>query len=284
MAKKPHLIYGTAWKEDATADLVSSAVKRGFRFIDTACQPKHYNEAGVGEGWSSAAKELGLERGDLWLQTKFTAVGGQDPNNLPYDKESPLEVQIRTSLEVSLKNLKTSYLDSWVLHSPMETMDETLQVWRVMEEGVEQGKVRQLGVSNCYSLDDFQTIYQNARIKPAVLQNRFYAESNFDTKLRKFCDAQDIQYQSFWTLTANRHALKKPEVVEMAKNRGLTPQTYLYAFLMSMGYVAPLDGTTNPAHMAEDVALMKRLQGGENPFDDESEFMKFAELLGMPDV
>eukprot|EP00980_Cylindrotheca_fusiformis_P007072 scaffold1482_cov120-Cylindrotheca_fusiformis.AAC.14 len=284
MVKKPHLIYGTAWKKDDTSDLVYKAVKTGFRFIDTACQPKHYNEAGVGLGWSSAAKDLGLERSDIWLQTKYTSVGGQDPTNFPYDPSSPIEEQVRSSLDVSLKNLKTTYLDSWVMHSPMKTMEKTMKAWRAMEEAVDQGKVRQLGMSNCYTLEEFKSIYQQARIKPAVLQNRFYADSDFDTELRKFCKDAGIQYQSFWTLSANRHALNKPEVKQMAKQRGLTPQTFLYAFLMSLGYVTPLDGTTNQAHMTEDVALMKRLQGGEKLFDGESELRQFAKLLGMPEL
>jgi hypothetical protein len=38
------LQYGTAWKKDRTADLVAKAIKAGFRHIDTACQPRHYNE------------------------------------------------------------------------------------------------------------------------------------------------------------------------------------------------------------------------------------------------
>jgi len=59
---KPFLMYGTAWKEGETARLVQQAVTSGFRFIDTACQPKHYNEAGVGAGWKAAAAELGLDR------------------------------------------------------------------------------------------------------------------------------------------------------------------------------------------------------------------------------
>jgi diketogulonate reductase-like aldo/keto reductase len=44
----PPIFYGTAWKKDKTADLVDLAIRSGFRAIDTACQPKHYNEAGVG--------------------------------------------------------------------------------------------------------------------------------------------------------------------------------------------------------------------------------------------
>ena len=123
---KPYIVYGTAWKKERTAELVNQAVTAGFRFIDTACQPKHYNEAGVGNGWTSAAQELNLDRDDFWLQTKFTSINGQDPNNVPYDKTAPIEEQIRTSLQVSLKNLHTTYLDSWVMHSPERTIEKTI--------------------------------------------------------------------------------------------------------------------------------------------------------------
>ena len=107
-ADLPHLIYGTAWKKSATADLVSEAVSSGFRFIDTACQPKHYDEALVGRGWRSAADRLGLSRQDIFLQTKFTAVGGQDPEDVPYDVGAPLEEQVRQSVRASLRNLQVS--------------------------------------------------------------------------------------------------------------------------------------------------------------------------------
>ena len=281
---KPHLVYGTAWKKDDTAMYVSQAVKAGFRFIDTACQPKHYNEPGVGNGWTAAAAELGLGRSDIWLQTKYTSIGGQDRNNMPYDPHSPIREQVETSLATSLKNLHTDYLDSWVMHSPFRTFEETMEAWRVMEEAVDAGKARQLGMSNCYDLEEFRTLYQQARIKPKVLQNRFYADSNFDTELRQFCKDHGIRYQSFWTLTASRHALATPQAQSLAKEHGLTPQTYMYAFLMTLGYVTPLSGTTSQEHMAEDVAIMERMQGGEVFFHNEEELRRFAQILGMPDL
>mmetsp|Transcript_24154 Transcript_24154/g.57111 ORF Transcript_24154/g.57111 Transcript_24154/m.57111 type:complete len:403 (-) Transcript_24154:206-1414(-) len=298
-SKQPHLIYGTAWKKDMTSHHVHQAVKSGFRFIDTACQPRHYNEKLVGDGWTSAAHELGLERHQIWIQTKYTPPSGQDPNDMPYDPTSDLKEQAKTSLEVSLANLKTDYLDSWVLHSPFEVFEDTMRVWRVMEQAVDDGYVKQIGISNCYDLTVFQTLYQQANHKPAVLQNRFYEESNFDTELRKFCRARGVQYQSFWTLTANRHALATQEVKELAASKNLTPQTLLYAFLMSLSrdggaavggssgddgfYITPLDGTTNPEHMVEDVTMMERLQNGEKIFT-QSEIKHFAKLLGMPDL
>jgi len=283
MVNKPHLVYGTAWKKDQTARLVSEAVKTGFRFIDTACQPKHYNEAGVGHGWTAAAQELGLARSDLWLQTKFTAVPGQDPNNIPYDKNLPVAEQAKVSLGVSLKNLRTDYLDSWVMHSPLPSFEETMAVWRVMEKAVDEGKVKQIGISNCYDIETFGLLYKQARHKPSVLQNRFYADTNFDWELRRFCRDRNIKYQSFWTLSANRKALATPEVKALAEAKGLTAQTYMYAFLMSLGYVTPLSGTTSPIHMAEDVAVMERMQGGEHFFTEHDQ-KNMAKILGMEKI
>jgi hypothetical protein len=46
----PRIFYGTGWKKSDTGSLVRAAIRRGFRGIDTACQPKHYHEPGVGAG------------------------------------------------------------------------------------------------------------------------------------------------------------------------------------------------------------------------------------------
>jgi diketogulonate reductase-like aldo/keto reductase len=279
---KMHLIYGTAWKKDDTARLVADAVRSGFRFIDTACQPKHYNEPGVGQGWSEAAAELGLTRQHFYLQTKFTSVSGQDPKAIPYDRTKPIEEQVKESLQVSLKNLRTDYLDALVLHGPYPSMASTLKAWRTMESFVEQGTVRLIGVSNMYDLAEFQELYDKAKVKPSILQNRFYAESDFDTEIRAFCKEKGILYQSFWTLTANRDALATPEIRKLAKDKGLTPQTLMYAFMMTLGHT-PLDGTTSLQHMQEDIALESRIKGGEKIFANEDEVRKMAEVLGMPD-
>jgi len=283
--KSNFLVYGTAWKKELTAKYVNQAIHTGFRFIDTACQPKHYNETGVGEGWTTAAKELGLERSDLYIQSKYTSYGGQDPMDVPYDHTAPLEEQVKTSLEVSLRNLQTTYLDTLVLHSPLETIEDTMLVWRTMETFVDQGKALRLGISNCYDVNMFKAIYEMARVKPAVLQNRFTADLNFDTELRAFVKSKGgIWYQSFWTLTASRHALANSQVQELAALHHLTPQTYMFAFLLSLGYVTPLSGTTSIHHMADDVAVMERIQGGEVFFETETDLRRMAQLLGMPDL
>jgi diketogulonate reductase-like aldo/keto reductase len=72
----PRLIYGTAWKKERTTDLVVQAILAGFRGIDTACQPKHYSEALVGDALDVLASKHNIPRESLFVQTKFTSFSG----------------------------------------------------------------------------------------------------------------------------------------------------------------------------------------------------------------
>jgi len=65
--KIPRVVYGTAWKKDRTAMLVYQALKAGFQAIDTAAQPRHYNEAQVGEGIRRAITEGVVRREELYV-------------------------------------------------------------------------------------------------------------------------------------------------------------------------------------------------------------------------
>lgn len=68
-ASLPVLIYGTAWKQDQTAELVHQALNAGFRAVDTAAQPKHYREDLVGAGIRQAIAEGTVRREDLYVST-----------------------------------------------------------------------------------------------------------------------------------------------------------------------------------------------------------------------
>lgn len=249
--RMPRLLYGTAWKGQRTAMLVASALQAGFRGFDTAAQPKHYDEAGVGAGLAAVARPA---REALYLQTKFTPPTGQDRERLPYALTAPLATQIEQSLASSLRNLCTTYLDALVLHSPLESRARTLLAWRAMEQLVGSGGVRQLGISNCYALAEFDALYRAATIKPAVLQNRFYARTRHDRELRAYCHAHNVVYQSFWTLTANPDALASSTLRILAERHGRTPAQILFRYLTHID-VVPLTGTQSTVHMREDLAI-----------------------------
>jgi len=70
----PSVVYGSAWKKERTEEFVSAALLRGYRGVDTANQPKHYNESGVGAALASVYATGLLQREQLFLQTKVRAM------------------------------------------------------------------------------------------------------------------------------------------------------------------------------------------------------------------
>lgn len=253
--RMPKIIYGTAWKQERTADLVKLALQTGFRGIDTACQPKHYNEAGVGAALTDVLGETS-SRADLYLQTKFTSVDGQDPQRIPYDAKAPLAEQVKQSIQTSLVNLGVEYLDCLILHSPLAKHRHTMEVWDAMSLLIGQGTVRQLGISNCYDLKNLERIVREADVKPAVLQNRFYADTGYDRKLREFCSSHEMAYQSFWTLTANPKILAHERLLQLATTYQRSPEQIFFRYLTQIG-VIPLTGTASVSHMQEDLAIFE---------------------------
>jgi diketogulonate reductase-like aldo/keto reductase len=251
----PPLLYGTAWKKEETARLVELAIENGFRGIDTACQPRHYNEKHVGDALHNLFLK-GFKRSDIFLETKFTPKEGQDPNTIPYNPKESLTQQVVSSFEKSKENLQTSFIDSYVLHSPLFPFSDLLEVWRAMETLFEKKEVGQLGISNCYDLSTLEKLYEKATIKPSVVQNRFYNQSNYDKEIRLWCKSKGIIYLGFWTLTANPHILNSQTLFELSRKYKKTTAQIFYRYL-TQNNIVPLIGTTNVEHMKEDMAIFE---------------------------
>jgi len=251
--KTPNMIYGTAWKKENTTNLVFEALKQGFRGVDTACQPKHYREDLVGLGLLKAY-EMGIKREEIFLQTKFTPIDGQDQTNMPYLATDEIEIQVEKSFETSQKNLKTSFIDAYILHSPVFPGTKLLKVWQTMESFYDKKEVGQLGISNCYDLDVLVYLYNHARIKPTIVQNRFYAQSGYDKTIRAFCMENNMTYESFWSLTANPNILASKLLENLANKYQRGVSEIFYRFLNHINIV-PLNGTTSTQHMRADLQI-----------------------------
>jgi len=248
----PSFMYGTAWKEAATTQLVQLAVASGFTAIDTANQLIHYQEALVGEALQALGKK-GIERDTLFLQTKFTSVDGQD-HRTPYDASADLTTQVRQSFDSSLTHLCTDYVDSYVLHAPFSRRglgDADWEVWAAMEDIYRSGKTKMIGISNV-SAGQLAQLCEQANVKPMVVQNRCYAALGWDKEVRDICQAHGIIYQGFSLLTANREVLIYPEIQKIAKRLGAGPAQIIFRFAMQIGML-PLTGTTSEQHMKEDL-------------------------------
>ncbi len=248
----PSFIYGTAWKEDTTTDLVEKAVSAGFSAIDTANQPRHYQEHLAGEALLKLARN-GISRDELFLQSKFTPANGHD-HRTPYDPSLDLTTQVRQSFESTLKNLHTDHLDSYLLHGPYSQPglgNEDWEVWSAIEEFYKTGKARFIGISNV-NIIQLKLLTEKAEVKPMVVQNRCFANRGWDREVREFCKEHQIAYEGFSLLTANPFVMQNPEVQSIARELGRTPEQVVFRFSMQVG-MTPLTGTTSEQHMKEDL-------------------------------
>lgn len=185
----PSIGYGTGLLIEGCESAVSEAIALGYRHIDTA---RFYeNEHLLGKILSSLLSSNKIKRSDLFITTKVW-------NNLNSDAES--------DLRKSLKDLQLDYVDLCLIHWPFGTIDENYQIkqhplhiyWKQLEQCVEKGLVRSIGVSNfnCQSLCDLLSF---AKIKPVVNQIEVHPYLSQE-KLVKFCQKQNIHIISYCSL------------------------------------------------------------------------------------
>jgi diketogulonate reductase-like aldo/keto reductase len=251
----PTFLYGTAWKEEQTEWLVRQALQAGFRGIDTANQRRHYFEAGVGSAIAAAIADGIVQRDELFLQTKFTYVDGQD-HRLPYDGAAAVSTQVAQSFASSLDHLQVERIDSYVLHGPsrgrgLGAVD--LQAWQAMEDVHRAGRTRHLGISNV-ALDQLEELWERATVRPTFVQNRCFAATGWDRQIRRFCKDHDVVYQGFSLLTANVNELRRPAMRPIVERTQKTVAQVVFRFSLQIGIV-PLTGTTDPHHMREDLDI-----------------------------
>ena len=160
------------------------------------------------------------------------------------------------SVKSSLSNFtidgQEPYLDSVVLHSPLDTLQETITAWKTLETYTPH-KVRNLGISNT-SLPILEALYDQMTVKPAVVQNRFHDRTGYETALRAFCRERGIVFQSFWTITANERLVRSSPVATVARGAGVVVTAAYYSLVLGLESLSVLDGTTNQEHMKEDLS------------------------------
>ena len=206
---------------------------------------------------------------------RYTSIGGQDTTKpLPYNPREPIRKQVETSFQNSLANLHTNYLDSYILHSPLKTIEHTLEAWRTLMALQDEGKVRIIGVSNTYDVDILHALSSERKVQ--VVQNRWYEGNDWDKHVHSYCQEHEIQYQcvvhflqyvmhvasltyqynsrSFWTLSGSPSLLSHPSLIAIAKASNCTPAQAMFRFAQ-MQEITPLSGTTNELHMQQDLAV-----------------------------
>ncbi|WP_079912236.1 aldo/keto reductase [Paenibacillus sp. 32352] len=179
---------------------VASAVKHGYRSIDTAAI--YENETSVGEGIREAIREHSIRREDLFVTSKVW--------NADLGFESTL-----AAYETSLRKLGLDYLDLYLIHWPVQ--GKYKEAWRALETLYKAGRVKAIGVSN-FQVHHLKDLMKDAEIKPAVNQVEFHPRLT-QQELRDFCKEQGIQLEA-WSPLMQGQLLDHPDLQELAAKYG----------------------------------------------------------------
>lgn len=236
----PQLGIGTFMLMNHTAEnAVYEALKDGYRLIDTA--RIYGNERGVGKAVQKAVREGIVRREDLFVTTKMWTSDYSHADR---------------AIEDSLERLGLDYIDLMILHHSQPYND--VEAYRAMERAAESGRLRSIGLSNYYSVSDFERLTNQTTIHPAVLQNElhpYFQEPDFV----QYIQSTGTVMEAWFPLGGrgdHRKLLNHPVIREIAKTYDATAAQVILAWHLKKGFVA-VPGSSNRKHIAENIGAYK---------------------------
>ena len=214
-----------------TYDAVLTALKAGYRHIDTAAA--YFNEADVGR----AVRESGIPREEIFITSKLWL---QD-----YGYEAA-----KKGLETSLEKLGMDYVDLYLLHQPY---GDVAGAWKALEEARAAGKIRSIGVSNMTPriwkefVPQFETV-------PAV--NQVECHPFFQQReLRELLAGDDVKIEAYQPLGhGDASLLSHPAITRLAEKYGKNAGQVILRFEVQDGLIV-LPKSTNPERIAGNLDI-----------------------------
>ncbi|MCB1172328.1 MAG: aldo/keto reductase [Leptospiraceae bacterium] len=226
-------------KDAATA--VYKAAEIGYRHFDSA--QAYGNERGVGEG----VRSCGVDRSQIFVTTKLAAEIKSHP-------------EAAASIDNSLSTLGLDYIDLMLIHSPRPWMqfheteawfEGNLAAWRAMEDALQAGKLRAIGVSN-FERPDLDNILTHSSVPPMVNQVLAHI-SNTPFALIEYCKQHQILVQAYSPL-AHGELFKNATLQAMAQKYNVSLPQLSIRYCLELGLL-PLPKTARPEHMRNNAAV-----------------------------
>lgn len=218
---------------------VHDALDVGYRAIDTA--QSYGNEAAVG----SALHKSGLARDEVFLTTKIWM------SNASYEKA-------RASIDKSLRNLQTDYIDLMLIHQPF---GDYYGAYRAMEEAYRAGKLRAIGVSNFYP-DRLIDLCQFAEMTPAVNQVETHVYQQQKTA-HEYMKKYGVQHEAWGPFAEGKKSrFTNPVLTGIGAKHGKSAAQVALRFLIQSDVVV-IPKSTHRERMEENLDIFDFALSGE---------------------
>lgn len=247
---------------------VKDGLALGYRLLDTAIM--YGNETAVGD----AMAESGVARDDIFVTTKLWMSD--------YDFESATQ-----NIDQSLKNLKTDYIDLYLLHQPY---GDIAGAWRALINAQKAGKIRSIGVSN---FADFQVkdLELMSGVKPAVNQIELSPWYQRNTNVA-FLQGDDVQVEAWAPFAEGQHDIFTNEVIkQIADKYHKSNAQVILRWILQRGIVV-IPKSVHKNRLAqnidvfdfsltdEEMKVMATLDRGESQFFSHQDPAKIEQIFG----
>ena len=215
--------------DDVAVTAVETALKAGYRHIDTAAV--YQNEGGVGQGMRNS----GVARGDIFLTTKV------------WNDDQGFDETLR-AMDASLKRLGTDYVDLYLIHWPSAYRGKFVDTWKAMIRLREEGKARSIGVSNFEGryIDDLEAA---TGVLPVI--NQVQLHPRFQQRdLRATYEPKKIITES-WSPLGQGQMLEDETIAAIARRHGKSPAQVIIRWHIEEGLVV-IPKSVTPSRIVEN--------------------------------
>ena len=235
----PAVAFGTYKAADGkSADVIRAAIGAGYRYFDTA------SFYGTETYLAEAIRESGIPRREFFIASKLWK------DEMGYEN-------VKSAFERTLNNLRTDYLDLYLIHWPLpepgykEWRQLDKETWRAMEELYEAGKIRAIGLSN-FLPHHIENILKDCRVRPAVDQIEYHPGYSQEAVVN-YCRERGILVQA-WSPIGRSRVLDEPLVKELAAKYEVSPAQICLKFAVQRNII-PLPKSSSEDRMRENLDL-----------------------------
>ena len=210
---------------------ITSALNSGVRLIDTAYM--YHNEEEIGR----AVRDSNVPREEIFITTKLYPNQYADPEY---------------AIDLALETLDVEYIDLLLLHHPGEN---DVKAYKAMEQAVQEGKVRSIGLSNWY-IEELEEFLPEITVMPAVVQNEIHPYYQ-ELEVVPYIQSKGIVVEGWYPFGGRGHTselLNDETIVGIAENHNVTPAQVILRWNLQRDVIV-IPGSSNPDHIQENTEI-----------------------------